>query len=304
MNEDTKEIVIANTNIVSVDNVVQQFKMVHELYEKIMVKDEHYGTIPGTKKDTLYKSGAEKLDLLFKLVPKIDEKIMRELGNDHREVEITIGLYHKETGLLWGQGIGSCSTKETKFRYREGKRLCSKCGKDSIIKGKEEYGGGWLCYKKTGGCGEKFADNDTTIINQQVGRIENTDIADIYNTVLKMAYKRALVSATITATGVSDIFTQDLDDFVDDKKIVNKVKDEFQGQEINDEQTKFNLLSDEVKDRLKLTGWTKKQIQEKCRMYDFNNDKLLADVKSVLDNVNNKFDEVVKGQIKSLKKDI
>jgi hypothetical protein len=304
MNEDTKEIVIANTNIVSVDNVVQQFKMVHELYEKIMVKDEHYGTIPGTKKDTLYKSGAEKLDLLFKLVPKIDEKIMRELGNDHREVEITIGLYHKETGLLWGQGIGSCSTKETKFRYREGKRLCSKCGKDSIIKGKEEYGGGWLCYKKTGGCGEKFANNDTTIINQQVGRIENTDIADIYNTVLKMAYKRALVSATITATGVSDIFTQDLDDFVDDKKIVNKVKDEFQGQEINDEQTKFNLLSDEVKDRLKLTGWTKKQIQEKCRMYDFNNDKLLADVKSVLDNVNNKFDEVVKGQIKSLKKDI
>jgi phage recombination protein Bet len=68
-----------------------------------------------------------------------------------------------------------------------------------------------------------------------------------------------------------------------DESPENKVKDEFQGQEVNDEQTKFNLLSDEVKDGLKLTGWTKKQIKEKCYMYDFNNDKLLADIKSILD---------------------
>jgi hypothetical protein len=212
-NGNGKDIAIINTNAMTVASVKQQFDMVHDLYEQIMIKDEHYGMIPGTKKETLYKSGAEKLDLLFKLVPKIDDKIMRELGDCHREVEITIGLYHKETGVFWGQGIGSCSTKETKFRYREGKRLCPECRKDSIIKGKEEYGGGWLCYKKTGGCGQKYKDGDQQIEGQQVGRIENTDIADVYNTVLKMAYKRALVSATITATGVSDIFTQDVEDF-------------------------------------------------------------------------------------------
>lgn len=33
---------------------------------------------------------------------------------------------------------------------------CPECGKDTIIKGKEEYGGGWLCYKAKGGCGAKF----------------------------------------------------------------------------------------------------------------------------------------------------
>jgi hypothetical protein len=33
---------------------------------------------------------------------------------------------------------------------------CPKCGKDAIIKGKEEYGGGYLCFKKKGGCGAKF----------------------------------------------------------------------------------------------------------------------------------------------------
>jgi hypothetical protein len=44
------------------------------------------------------------------------------------------------------------------------------------------------------------------------GKVENPDIADVYNTVLKMAKKRSLVDATITATAASDIFTQDVED--------------------------------------------------------------------------------------------
>lgn len=38
------------------------------------------------------------------------------------------------------------------------KMVCPNCGKDAIIKGKEEYGGGWLCYKAKGGCGSKFTE--------------------------------------------------------------------------------------------------------------------------------------------------
>lgn len=41
---------------------------------------------------------------------------------------------------------------------------------------------------------------------------ENPNIADVYNTVLKMAKKRAHVDATLTCTGASDMFTQDLID--------------------------------------------------------------------------------------------
>lgn len=38
-------------------------------------------------------------------------------------------------------------------------RSCPECGKTaSVIKGKEEYGGGWVCYKKKAGCGAKFYD--------------------------------------------------------------------------------------------------------------------------------------------------
>jgi phage recombination protein Bet len=70
--------------------------------------------------------------------------------------------------------------------------------------------------------------------------------------------------------------------YIEPEKVKDKVEAEFNGQEITDEQTKFNLLSDEVKDGLKLTAWTKKQIQDKCRMYDFNNEKLMADIKMIL----------------------
>lgn len=43
-------------------------------------------------------------------------------------------------------------------------------------------------------------------------RFENTDIADVYNTVLKMAKKRALVDAVKSTAAASDIFTQDIED--------------------------------------------------------------------------------------------
>lgn len=43
-------------------------------------------------------------------------------------------------------------------------------------------------------------------------RVENEDIADVYNTVMKMAMKRALSAAVQTATGCADIFAADPSD--------------------------------------------------------------------------------------------
>jgi hypothetical protein len=45
---------------------------------------------------------------------------------------------------------------------------------------------------------------------------ENPNIADVWNTVLKMAKKRAHVDASITACAASDIFTQDIEDFAEE----------------------------------------------------------------------------------------
>jgi hypothetical protein len=46
-----------------------------------------------------------------------------------------------------------------------------------------------------------------------VRRVEVPDIGDSYNTILKMAKKRAYIDAILSATAASDIFTQDLEDF-------------------------------------------------------------------------------------------
>ena len=45
---------------------------------------------------------------------------------------------------------------------------CPSCGKKgAIIKSKEEYGGGYLCYKKKGGCGAKFKDLPKQVLQGQ-----------------------------------------------------------------------------------------------------------------------------------------
>jgi hypothetical protein len=114
--------------------------------------------------------------------------------------------------LLIAEADGLCSSREVKYRYRDAVRRCPTCAVEAIIKGKEEYGGGWICYGKKGGCGDKFKDDDGRITDQKIGRVENPDIGDLENTILKMAGKRALVAGVLIATGCSDLFTQDIEE--------------------------------------------------------------------------------------------
>lgn len=196
----------------SVDTVKHQIQVIQQVMANAMVKDTHYGVVPGCgDKPTLLKPGVEKLSLTFRLAPTY-AITKTELGNGHREYEVRCTLTHIPSGKVFGEGVGSCSTAESKYRYRKAERKCPTCSKETIIKGKAEYGGGWLCFAKKGGCGAKFKDDDESITSQQVGRSENPDIADSYNTVLKMAKKRAHVDAVLTATAASDIFAQDLED--------------------------------------------------------------------------------------------
>jgi hypothetical protein len=193
--------------------VVDQVQLIQRIMRNVMKEGIHYGTIPGTDKPTLYKAGAEKLCMTFRLAPKF-QKTRIDLGNEHIEYEVCCVLSHIPTGIFIAEGLGSCSTRESKYRYRQGGRQCPKCGAAAIIKGQEQYGGGWLCFAKKGGCGAKFADTDAEITSQPSGKVENPDIADTYNPVLKIAKKRALVDATLTATAASDIFYQDLEDYI------------------------------------------------------------------------------------------
>ncbi len=69
-----------------------------------------------------------------------------------------------------------------------------------------------MCFAKKGGCNAKWPDGAKEIEDQNTDRIPNDDLADQYNTVLKMANKRSLIAAVLNVTGASDIFTQDIED--------------------------------------------------------------------------------------------
>lgn len=175
-----------------------------------------YGIIPGTKKKTLLKSGAEKLCEIYGLADTYE--VMSKVENwDTGLFDYTLKciLTSRRDDSLVGTGVGSCSTWESKYRWRESQKACPACGAVAIIKGKDFSGRGgptgWLCWQKKGGCGAKFADGDQSIEGQPTGRVENPDIIDAKNTVLKMAQKRAKVAAVIGVTRSSGIFTQDED---------------------------------------------------------------------------------------------
>lgn len=193
---------------ISIEEIVSRVEKIKEVQRRVMRVDQHYGVIPGAPKPTLLKPGAELLCMTFQLDPQFS--LTEHRDGEHLEVVVTCTLYHAPTGKRLGSGIGSCSTRESKYAYRTGKRVCPSCNAESISKSK--WGGGWYCNKKAGGCGAKFDKGDKAIEGQEVGRVANPDLADQYNTVRKMACKRAHVAAVLFVTCASELFTQDLED--------------------------------------------------------------------------------------------
>lgn len=181
--------------------------MVTEIKRQIMKNGTHFGTIPGCgDKPTLLKNGAELLCMAFKLAPEAKVEIA-DLGNGHREYTVTTTLVSIATGTPIATGLGSCSTMESKYRYRNVSdfELTGQPIPDDAKERKQEYRKQGYGMKKVDGVWEWVRFKDSA-------KAENPDIADQYNTVLKMASKRSLVDATLKATGGSCEFTQDIED--------------------------------------------------------------------------------------------
>jgi hypothetical protein len=198
----------------NVESVTRQVAIIQNVMKSVMKQDEHYGTIPGTNKPSLLKPGAEKLNLVFRLRPEY-QITKTELYSGHREYEVVCTLYHIPTGQSVGQGVGSATTMEGKYRFRGGEKKDTgkpvpkdywNLKKTDPAKAKELIGGD--------GFGTAKFDGEWRIC--ELGeKIEHDNPADYYNTVLKMAKKRAHVDAILTATAASDIFTQDTEDMTE-----------------------------------------------------------------------------------------
>ncbi|HEX8070577.1 MAG TPA: hypothetical protein VF546_11540 [Pyrinomonadaceae bacterium] len=203
----------------SIELAVERYNAVTEFVSRVLRRDVDYGVIPGTEKLTLLKPGAEKLTTFFGLATRFQlvERIEDWTGAAHGGEPFFYYLYRCQLyrgDYLIAEADGSCNSREQKYRWREAQRLCPACGQAAIIKGRAEYGGGWVCFRKKGGCGAKYPDGDQQIETQTVGRVPNADIADQVNTIQKMAQKRSLVAAVLIAVNASEFFTQDVEDFV------------------------------------------------------------------------------------------
>ena len=157
----------------AVRHAMEELKSIRTFVAGELVEGLDFGKIPGAgEKPVLLLPGAQKVALYFNSYP--DYRIEpTELGGGHVEYLVTTRLVCRSGGAVVGTGVGSCTTMEGKYRFR-GSRTCPACGKDAIIKGKAEYGGGWVCFQKKGGCGAKYRENDPAI----AGQVARAVIAD------------------------------------------------------------------------------------------------------------------------------
>lgn len=191
-------------------------KAIVDFTKEIMIEGTDYGKIPGTDRNTLLKPGAEKLTTHFGLTPRF--LLMKETldwtGENHASEPFFYFQYKCQLfkgDYLVGEGVGSCNSWEKKYRYRMASRKCPTCNAEAVIKGKAEYGGGWICFWKKGGCGAKWDDGSALIETQEVGQVLNDNPQDLVNTCDKISQKRGLIAATLITVNASEFFTQDLE---------------------------------------------------------------------------------------------
>jgi hypothetical protein len=211
--------------LIVADALKQESEQRHLLGQYVahhMVEGTDYGAIPGTKNKTLLKPGAEKLTQLFRTIPRytVEDKVENwETGLFSYRFRCQIVTQDDDTVVA--EGVGSCSTFESRYRWRNADRTCPECGAPAIKRSKyppkNNPGAtpGWYCFGKAGGCGANFDYDDADFALQPTGRVQNPDLIDCVNTVLKMAKKRALVDAAIALARCSDIFIQDAEEFAD-----------------------------------------------------------------------------------------
>lgn len=194
-----------------VESVVRQVALIQNVMEKIMKEGEHYGKIPGTNKPSLLKPGAEKLCLTFRLDP--DYEIIREVRDkDFIAYTVKCTLNHIPTGQRIASGIGSCNSREAKYRYRSIDEMTDTPVPSAYWNAKNA--GNSQEMKRLLGEGNRAKKNEQTgkWVIAKSEKVENDNPWDLDNTLVKMACKRALVAAVLNGTAASDIFTQDVED--------------------------------------------------------------------------------------------
>lgn len=173
-------------------------QLILRVMSECMEQGMDYGKIAGCgDKPTLLKPGSEKLMMVFRLASK---PTVEDLStSDSIRYRVIAEIVHAPTGTVVGYGVGEASTDEEKYRWRK-----AVCDEEFNETPEDRRRAKWAKDWKTGKA-------------YQVKQVR-TNPADLANTVLKMADKRAVISGVLKATAASAIFTQDLEDLSDDMR--------------------------------------------------------------------------------------
>lgn len=180
--------IIETVDIDNISTTMNKIAQMQAVVQKTLKQGHDFGEVPGTSKPTLLKPGGEKICMLFGLNPEYEFlQITEDYDKEFFSYNIRCTLFRN--GQPVAQGVGSCNSKEKKYRF---------INVDEIP---ESYMG----------ASESFTDK----YGRKKYKINNPDICSLVNTILKMAKKRAFIDAVLQVASLSEVFTQDLEDMGD-----------------------------------------------------------------------------------------
>lgn len=110
--------VVVEKPVMPIEDLVGHVDYIHDIQNKVMIEDQHYGIIPGCEKPSLLKPGADELCVACQMRP--DPTVTHATReDDFIFYEVRCDLYHIPTGKMVGSGVGSCNSREKKYKKND-----------------------------------------------------------------------------------------------------------------------------------------------------------------------------------------
>ena len=200
--EGTNMIEVVPTDIqTKVDQMIKNRNYIVEKVKPLLIPDIDIYQFEGMKKPSLGKPGAEKLAAIFGLTSsfEVDTETMQVMGATSGGKQFIIyicNLYRH--GQPVGQGRGATFVEYERTNYRN-------ANTDEYNQAKARPDFNMEDWKEAKGKFEKYYKVKDGVVFDHLA----------LNKAIKMAQKSAFVDGVIRATGMSDLFTQDIEDMED-----------------------------------------------------------------------------------------
>ncbi|EPS48176.1 hypothetical protein HYH70_15930 [Clostridium botulinum] len=240
---------IDSVDIGTIQGTMQKIATFQAVIQKNLKDGHDFGVVAGAgSKPILLKPGGEKICMMFGLNPEYE---FLERTEDYKDgffaYNIKCTLYRN--GNPVSQGVGNCNSMEKKYRYINVDTVPDGIDPSTVEKITTRYG--TIKYK-----------------------IPNPHIADLVNTILKMAKKRAFIDAVLQVASLSDVFTQDLEEmqeFLQQEHVQNIDENSAGNIKINFGKNKGKTLGEIMRETPDYIDWLMKNakdqvIQKACKI--------------------------------------